>query len=42
MIRLCDIEEIGEMLIVETKPHANYSQKKKDMFRTQRFYYRRL
>lgn len=39
-ILLKDIENIGEMLIIETRPHANYSHEKKKLFRSQKFYYR--
>lgn len=38
-ITLKDLEKI-DILIVETKPHANYGHEKKKLFRSQKFYYR--
>jgi hypothetical protein len=40
-IQLKELENV-EIIIIETKPHANYSSKKKEMFRPQKFYYRVL
>ncbi len=38
-IQLKDLENI-EIIIIETRPHANYSNEKKKLFRSQKFYYR--
>jgi len=38
-IQLKDLEDI-EIVIIETRPHANYSHEKKKLFRSQKFYYR--
>jgi hypothetical protein len=38
-IQLKELEDI-EIVIIETKPHANYSHEKKKLFRTQKFFYR--